>query len=149
VKPWTPFERSLTWRPPPPLREGDGSMLFLNSLYSVIVVPLLPTAWTWLEIIPRDGLPVRRWRDLQRVKNEIMGPQREAVEIFPGENRLHGLEVNAFDLWVAPEGQRFPFGWTARLADQVDASCLQELVTNDRAGIRDEATCLRGGQAAT
>src|SRR5438034_10689879 len=86
--PWTQFERSVFWRPPAPLTEGDGSMCFVNSRYSVVVVPL-PAGWTWLEVVPRDGLPVRRWRDLQRIKNELMGPEREAVEVFPAESRLH------------------------------------------------------------
>jgi len=113
VKPWTPFERSFTWRPPPPLTDGDGSMCFVNSRYSVVVVPLFPSAWVWLEVVPRDGRPVRRWRDLQRIKNELMGPEREAVEVFPAESRLHD-PANAYDLWVAPKGQRFPFGWNFR-----------------------------------
>jgi hypothetical protein len=110
---WTRFEKSLTWRPPPPLTEGDGSACWVNSRYSVIVVPLLPSAWVWLEIVPRDGKPVRNWLDLQRVKSELMGAEREAIEIFPAASRLHGPAINAFDLWVAPAGQRFPFGWLA------------------------------------
>lgn len=111
MKPWTPFERSFTWRPPPPLTE-DGSMCFLNDRYSVVFVQL-PSGWIWLEVVPRDGLPVRRWRDLQRIKNELVGPEREAVELFPAESRLHD-PCNAYDLWVAPEGHRFPFGWNYR-----------------------------------
>jgi hypothetical protein len=112
VKPWTPFERLRVWRPPPPLTEGDGSMCFVNSRYSVVVVPL-PGGWTWLSIQRRDGSPVRRWRDLQRIKNELAGPEREAVEVFPAESRLHD-PCNAYDLWVCPAGQRVPFGWNYR-----------------------------------
>src|SRR6266851_937643 len=75
VKLWTPFERLRIWQPPSPLTERDGSMCFLNSRYSVVFVPL-PTGWTWLSIHRRDGLPVRRWRDLQRIKNELAAPER-------------------------------------------------------------------------
>jgi hypothetical protein len=112
VRPWTPFEQSLTWRPPQPLTDGDGSVCFVNSRYSVIVVPF-PHGWMWLSIHRRGGLPVRRWRDLQRIKNELAGPEREAIEVFPAESRLQD-PCNAYDLWVAPEGQRFPVGWKER-----------------------------------
>ncbi|HEX9562140.1 MAG TPA: hypothetical protein VGA76_13005 [Candidatus Dormibacteraeota bacterium] len=42
-----------------------------------------------------------------------MGSECEAVEVFPVESRLHD-PANAYDLWVAPEGHRFPFGWNYR-----------------------------------
>lgn len=109
---WTPFERDFNWRPPPPLTEHGGHMCFVNSRYAVIVV-LLPAGWIQLEVVSRDGLPVRRWRDLQRIKNELVGPEREAVEVFPAESRLHD-PGNAYDLWVAPADYRFPFGWSFR-----------------------------------
>ena len=44
------------------------------------------------------------WRDLQRIKNEIAGPEREACELYPAESRLVD-EANQFHLWVLPEGE--------------------------------------------
>jgi len=35
-----------------------------------------------------DGQPARDWRDLQRIKNELVGAEREAVELYPQESRL-------------------------------------------------------------
>lgn len=68
---------------------------------------------TWLSIKRLDKLPVRDWRDLQRIKNEICGREREAVEIYPAESRLVDA-ANQFHLWVMPRGQQLPFGFTTR-----------------------------------
>lgn len=61
--------------------------------------------------------PVRDWRHGQRIKNDIAGPEREAVELYPAESRL--LDgANEYHLWVAPEGAVFPFGvWKRSVAD--------------------------------
>lgn len=62
-----------------------------------------PPGWLHLSIRRQDRLPVRRWRDLQRIKNELAGPERDAIEVFPAESRLHD-PCNLYDLWVVPEG---------------------------------------------
>ena len=67
-----------------------------------------------LTIIPQDGAPVTRWDDLQRIKNEVIGPECEAVQLFPAEGRLQDT-VNAYHLFaLADRGRRFPFGWQHR-----------------------------------
>ena len=43
---------------------------------------------TWLSIKRRDKEPIHDWRDLQRIKNDICGPDAEAMEIYPAETRL-------------------------------------------------------------
>ena len=50
------------------------------------------------------------WRDLMRIKNELVGPDREAVEVYPSMNRIHDT-ANQFHLWVLPEGEMTPAGW--------------------------------------
>lgn len=48
------------------------------------------------------------WDDLQRIKNELVGEDRLAVEVFPPEAEL----VNACPvrhLWVYPPGYTLPF----------------------------------------
>ena len=49
------------------------------------------------------------WQFLQRVKNEIMGEERLAVEVYPPVTQLIN-QVNAYHLWVLPEGFKLPFG---------------------------------------
>ncbi len=55
----------------------------------------------------------RDWRHYQRIKNEVAGAEREAVEIYPAESRLVD-SANEFHLWVMPEGEAVPFGFTER-----------------------------------
>ena len=43
---------------------------------------------TWLSIKRRDKEPIHDWRDLQRIKNDICGPESNAMEIYPAESRL-------------------------------------------------------------
>jgi hypothetical protein len=35
-----------------------------------------------------DGQAIHDWRELQRIKNEIVGDEIEAVELYPAESRL-------------------------------------------------------------
>lgn len=70
-----------------------------------------------LSIKRRDKATVHDWRDLQRIKNELCGPEREAVEIYPAESRLVDT-ANQYHLWVLPEGSRVPFGFDERLVTE-------------------------------
>lgn len=49
------------------------------------------------------------WQFLQQVKNEIMGQDRLAIEIYPPTTDLVD-QVNAYHLWVFPIGFKLPFG---------------------------------------
>jgi len=71
----------------------------------------------WLVIVRIDGKPARDWRNLQRIKNQLAGASREAVELFPAEARLVD-QVNATHLWVLPAGERYPFGFEQRSVDE-------------------------------
>src|SRR5580704_308381 len=44
------------------------------------------TLWH-LSIKRRDKEPIHDWRDLQEIKNQICGPEFEAIEIYPAEDR--------------------------------------------------------------
>jgi hypothetical protein len=110
---WTPFKQDRSWSLGRP--ERQGAVKYTNSRYEVLVM-LHPPAPGWLHLVIRrqDRLPVRRWRDLQRIKNELAGPERDAIEVFPAESRLHD-PCNLYDLWVLPDvGYRFPVGWNYR-----------------------------------
>lgn len=76
--------------------------------------------WDWLGAEPKDGrgyavLQICRadggsvfdWRDLQQIKNLVVGATWEAVEVFPAEERLKDPS-NARYLWACSSG--FPFG---------------------------------------
>lgn len=57
--------------------------------------------WTCLGISSKDGEARHDWRDFQRIKNDVVGPEWEAVELYPSEARLLDPS-NYYYLWCAP-----------------------------------------------
>lgn len=83
---------------------------YLNNRYSV---QISDEATDWglvvhLWIRRHDGEMVRSWSDMQRIKNELMGPERVAVEVFPPVSELID-NANIAHLWVMPAGFTLPF----------------------------------------
>jgi hypothetical protein len=58
-----------------------------------------------LAIKRADRRPIRSWRVLQDIKNEIAGNDRTAVEIYPPESQVTDT-ANIYHLWVFAEGYR-------------------------------------------
>lgn len=48
------------------------------------------------------------WFEKQRIKNELFGPERCAVEVFPADSQLVD-EANMYHLWVLPKEMKLPF----------------------------------------
>lgn len=83
-----------------------------NDLYEA-TVQYLNTGWAYISLKRLDRHAIRDWRHLQSIKNELVGSEREAVELFPAESRLMD-ESNQYHLWVLPEDTPWPFGQTHR-----------------------------------
>jgi len=49
------------------------------------------------------------WDDLQRIKNELAGEDRTAIEVFPTVSDLVD-KAPMRHLWVLPSGYALPFG---------------------------------------
>ena len=70
-----------------------------------------------LSIKRNDKKPFRDWRSLQEIKNLLIGPEHEGVELFPAESRLVD-SANQYHLYVFKSpGMKLPFGWTTRFVD--------------------------------
>ena len=67
-----------------------------------------------LSIKRRDKDTIHDWRDLQRIKNELLGDDIEAAELYPAEERRVDT-ANQYHLWALPKGMAFPFGFWERL----------------------------------
>lgn len=124
---WEPFVKSS-------IRNGDPVLLavahkvdprlsecdiFVNNFYQVSVFRNDNAGEGWpsmihLSIKRHDKAAIHDWRDLQRIKNELVGPEHEAVELYPAESRLVD-SCNQYHLFVmaTPEA-RFPFGFEER-----------------------------------
>lgn len=48
------------------------------------------------------------WAEKQRIKNELLGEGRTAIEVFPAKDDLVD-EANMYHLWVLPAGMKLPF----------------------------------------
>jgi len=103
---------------PPGIRHA-----WVNAKYSVQEY-LATCAWgevTLLMIRRHDGAPITQWYELQRIKNEIAGPHRTAVQVFPRQSELRD-SANLYHLWVLPIDIPLPFGlhrpeqWTGAVA---------------------------------
>jgi hypothetical protein len=93
--------------------QGDpGERIWTNDRYTAITRELAG-GWTWLSIRRNDRAAGRDWRHFQRIKNDICGPEREALELYPAESRLVDTS-NQYHLWVLPAGERLPFGYQER-----------------------------------
>jgi hypothetical protein len=84
-------------------------LVFQNDTYWVAVGHCPP--FIRLTVKRHDGKAYEQWRDLQTIKNELVGPEYEAVELFPAESRLVDTS-NEYHLWVhADPNYRFPLGF--------------------------------------
>lgn len=51
-----------------------------------------------------DAMPIpNHWAEMQRIKNEIFGPETVAVEYYPAESKLIN-DHNIYWLWIFPDG---------------------------------------------
>ena len=87
------------------------SKVYQSDLYLVHVLePQEPGGVTHLSIRRQDRCSGTDWREFQDIKNQLCGPEREAVEIYPAESRLVD-GANQYHLWVLPEDKQIPFGF--------------------------------------
>ena len=66
-----------------------------------------------ISIHRRDRKPIRDWRHMQSIKNDIAGDETEAIELYPAESRLMDTS-NEFWLWCLPPGERIGVGFPNR-----------------------------------
>lgn len=64
-----------------------------------------------------DGGARFGWTQLQKMKNELAGEYRVAIEVFPRECDLVDA-ANCRHLWVLPEGATLSFGLAKREKDE-------------------------------
>ena len=114
--PWTAFARMQDIEEP----TGGTATVYANNRYVVIKTTTFSTDPTFpplvhLSIRRTDRAAIHDWRDLQRIKNELVCPQCEGLEIYPAEERLVD-SANQFHLWVFDsESFRLPIGFRERL----------------------------------
>jgi len=95
-KNWTP------WKTEQVKVHGVPQVLFHNNRYHVFLHMYKsehgPHDVVHLSIRNNDRSARRDWRDFQRIKNEIVGPQVEMVELYPKEDQKVDIS-NQYHLW--------------------------------------------------
>jgi hypothetical protein len=106
-----PWKTEVAARPNAPKPLPGLYRFAKNNRYSV---QFFKRQTEWGEVIHlivrrHDEKPTRSWVDLQRLKNELVGKDRIAVEVFPAEADLID-DADLYHLWVLPAGFTLPFG---------------------------------------
>lgn len=74
----------------------------------------------WLSIKRIDKAHVHDWRHLQEIKNMVVGPEYEAIELYPAEERVVDT-ANQYHLFVFHDpGFRLPWGFKSGLKSYED-----------------------------
>lgn len=101
--------------------------LWANERYTVevryITAPAPFGRGKWISFHDAARTATHDWREIQRIKNEVLGPEVEAVEIYPAESRLVD-ESNQFHLWAFEGVQPFPFGYAVRSVETPESLAL-------------------------
>jgi hypothetical protein len=93
------------------INKNANEEVWLNDKYQVALRRLVPEVMIHLSIKRLDRQPIHDWRELQEIKNQLVGPECEGVELYPAESRVVDT-ANQFHLWVCPKvGEKFPFGF--------------------------------------
>lgn len=97
--------------------------VYLNSSFIVQVYDC-PTSWGQTKRVMirwNDARPEIGWAMLQRIKNDIFGPERVALEVFPAESNKQDV-ANMYWLWLLPEGFDCPIEWKRKESQTKDDS---------------------------
>lgn len=76
----------------------------------------------------KDGGHLLDWREIQEIKNQVVGEEHEAVMLFPKDSRCMDT-ANQFHLYIiGDKDQEFPIGWQCpkAISDDVgESNCKQ------------------------
>jgi len=94
------------------LQAATAAKMYENDVYLVQMSDSPP--YMHLTISRHDEQACKSWKDFQQIKNELAGPECEAVELYPAESRLVDTR-NEYHLWVIPRPSvRFALGHAER-----------------------------------
>lgn len=96
-------------------KDMQASTYYISDTYQVCMRPLEPEEHgfgyfleiIWLSYKRHDRKSFGDWRIKQHIKNQIVGPECEAIEIYPAESRRMDTS-NQYHLWCFPKGAFVP-----------------------------------------
>jgi hypothetical protein len=126
---WQPLQQAESTHPERYEQYGiqPPDAVWGNDLYSVFVREIGHGA-LHISFHRRNRAPVHDWRHIQAIKNEVAGPERIAIEVYPPESKLTDVS-NEYHLWVLPQGEEENFPFLIR-----DAEILTQEEGNEKYG---------------
>lgn len=100
---------------PKSMRKGSGWLGELDRAYSngkyAVMTRKIETEWgevihACIRNVDNTDIP---WAEKQLIKDELLGKERIAIEVFPKRSELVD-HANMYHLWVLPAGMKLPFG---------------------------------------
>lgn len=117
TKRWGPWSKrqinalDARWRPVLAGPEEWLDFAYTNTTYSVQFSEYTTSRGVYLHLWIRrhkGGAKSVPWSSKQKIKTQLVGPERVAVEVFPAESELVD-SANMYHLWVYPEDEILPF----------------------------------------
>ena len=111
------------------LRTVFNQEVWENSLYNATINRKMNKAFgaeiTEIAITRKDKDAIHDWRHFQQIKNDLVGENVEAIEIYPNEKRLMDT-ANTYWLYAFPKDYMLPFGFNTKrnIADAQTASAM-------------------------
>ena len=124
-RPWRPFVQTEPHGPTGAVayQFSEGETFWANSHYLVFMRPLASSTGLGearhLSLRTVENDTRHDWRDFQRVKNELCGPDWEAVELYPAQSRVVDT-ANQYHLWAF--SQPLGIGFTQGLVMDTERS---------------------------
>lgn len=89
----------------------DIAQAFYNDVYSVQVYLVHTEIGRVQHLIVRGQHNNQEppWRDMQRIKDELCGPECEALQVYPKAGDVVD-QADVYHLWVLPPDKPIPFG---------------------------------------
>lgn len=115
----------------------SADSVFLNDQYQVSLRDM--GKMVHLSIKRLDRRQIKEWRDLQEIKNLLVGEECEAVELYPAESRKVDTSCQ-YHLWcVVDPNYRFPFGFVgARIVSDMPVGKSYNNPISDEDKIRNQ-----------
>lgn len=108
---WSPFLRANVKGQV----KGAGWLRDVHSIvknpWCVLLVRTVMTAWGPIEhcAIRTASEGEMTWKEKQKIKDEVFGPDRVAMEVMPRHDDIVD-GANMYHIWVLPPGYVLPFG---------------------------------------
>lgn len=100
------------------LRQTFNQEVWVNDLYRATVNRKknkeFGAEMAEIAITRKDKEAIHDWRHFQQIKNDLVGEDCEAIEIYPNEKRLMDT-ANTYWLYAFPKDYIIPFGFDTKL----------------------------------